>query len=163
MAGDLALREGAFTTRSGREVVLRVYVEPRNLPKTEFALHSLQLAMRCALVRCGVEVWGACTLFVTAARAVGAGGAGGCELHFGRSLGACRNACTSLHLRDRIVCNSAASSARLLLTAGRLPGERCQTAGRACRWDEEVYGLEYDLGIFHIVAVDDFAMGGFCG
>ena len=30
---------------------------------------------------------------------------------------------------------------------------------RAMRWDEEVYGLEYDLDIFNIVAVDDFNMG----
>ena len=27
------------------------------------------------------------------------------------------------------------------------------------RWDEEVYGLEYDLDVFNIVAVDDFNMG----
>ncbi len=27
------------------------------------------------------------------------------------------------------------------------------------RWDEQVYGREYDLGIFNIVAVDDFNMG----
>lgn len=30
---------------------------------------------------------------------------------------------------------------------------------KAMRWDEEVYGLEYDLDIFMIVAVDDFNMG----
>ncbi len=30
---------------------------------------------------------------------------------------------------------------------------------RAMRWDEEVYGLEYDLDRFMIVAVDDFNMG----
>jgi aminopeptidase N len=30
---------------------------------------------------------------------------------------------------------------------------------RAMRWDEEVYGLEYDLDVFNIVAVDDFNMG----
>ncbi|MDR0781977.1 MAG: aminopeptidase N [Pseudomonadales bacterium] len=30
---------------------------------------------------------------------------------------------------------------------------------RAMRWDEEVYGREYDLDIFMIVAVDDFNMG----
>lgn len=30
---------------------------------------------------------------------------------------------------------------------------------RAMRWDEEVYGLEYDLDIYMIVAVDDFNMG----
>jgi len=29
----------------------------------------------------------------------------------------------------------------------------------AMRWDEEVYGREYDLDIFNIVAVDDFNMG----
>ena len=27
------------------------------------------------------------------------------------------------------------------------------------RWDEERYGLEYDLDLFNIVAVDDFNMG----
>ena len=30
---------------------------------------------------------------------------------------------------------------------------------RAMRWDEEVYGREYDLDMFNIVAVDDFNMG----
>ncbi len=30
---------------------------------------------------------------------------------------------------------------------------------RTMRWDEEVYGREYDLDIFNIVAVDDFNMG----
>ena len=30
---------------------------------------------------------------------------------------------------------------------------------KAMRWDEEVFGLEYDLDIFMIVAVDDFNMG----
>ncbi len=30
---------------------------------------------------------------------------------------------------------------------------------RAMKWDEEVYGREYDLNIFNIVAVDDFNMG----
>ena len=30
---------------------------------------------------------------------------------------------------------------------------------RAMLWDEQVYGLEYDLDIFNIVAVDDFNMG----
>jgi hypothetical protein len=31
---------------------------------------------------------------------------------------------------------------------------------RAMKWDEEVYGLEYDLDLFNIVAVDDFNMVG---
>ena len=30
---------------------------------------------------------------------------------------------------------------------------------RAMKWDEEVYGREYDLDVFNIVAVDDFNMG----
>ena len=30
---------------------------------------------------------------------------------------------------------------------------------RSMRWDEEVYGREYDLEVFNIVAVDDFNMG----
>lgn len=30
---------------------------------------------------------------------------------------------------------------------------------RAMKWDEDVYGREYDLDIFNIVAVDDFNMG----
>ena len=30
---------------------------------------------------------------------------------------------------------------------------------KSMTWDEEVYGLEYDLDIFNIVAVDDFNMG----
>ncbi|BBK32892.1 aminopeptidase N [Stella humosa] len=30
---------------------------------------------------------------------------------------------------------------------------------RSMRWDEETYGLEYDLDVFHIVAVSDFNMG----
>jgi aminopeptidase N len=34
-----------------------------------------------------------------------------------------------------------------------------QSLKRAMRWDEQVYGREYDLDIFNIVAVDDFNMG----
>ena len=30
---------------------------------------------------------------------------------------------------------------------------------KAMRWDEEVYGREYDLDLFHVVAVNDFNMG----
>jgi aminopeptidase N len=41
--------------------------------------------------------------------------------------------------------------------------DKCQHALRslqkAMRWDEEVYGLEYDLDLYMIVAVDDFNMG----
>ncbi len=34
-----------------------------------------------------------------------------------------------------------------------------QALKASMRWDEEVYGREYDLNIFNIVAVDDFNMG----
>ncbi|MBN7797989.1 aminopeptidase N [Parahaliea mediterranea] len=41
--------------------------------------------------------------------------------------------------------------------------DKCDHAMRslkkAMRWDEDVYGREYDLDIFNIVAVDDFNMG----
>ncbi|KDD76886.1 M1 peptidase, partial [Helicosporidium sp. ATCC 50920] len=30
---------------------------------------------------------------------------------------------------------------------------------RAMKWDEDTYGLKYDLNVFHVVAVDDFNMG----
>ncbi|MDR3393356.1 MAG: aminopeptidase N, partial [Sulfuriferula sp.] len=72
VAGDLAMLEDTFTTRSGRSVALRIYVEHHNLDKTAHAMQSLQHAMR---------------------------------------------------------------------------------------WDEATFGLEYDLDIYMIVAVDDFNMG----
>ncbi len=34
-----------------------------------------------------------------------------------------------------------------------------QSLQKAMRWDEDVYGLEYDLDLYMIVAVDDFNMG----
>ncbi|MBG77685.1 MAG: aminopeptidase N [Alphaproteobacteria bacterium] len=34
-----------------------------------------------------------------------------------------------------------------------------QSLKRSMKWDEDVYGLEYDLDIFNIVAVSDFNMG----
>ena len=41
--------------------------------------------------------------------------------------------------------------------------DKCEHALRslqkAMRWDEEVYGLEYDLDLYMVVAVDDFNMG----
>lgn len=72
VAGDLAHVEDSFTTMSGRNVCLRIYVEEKDLAKCGHAMRSLQASMR---------------------------------------------------------------------------------------WDEEVYGREYDLDIFNIVAVDDFNMG----
>ncbi|MCJ8168939.1 aminopeptidase N [Atopomonas sediminilitoris] len=72
VAGDLWCVEDSFTTMSGRDVALRIYVEPENLGKVQHAMDSLKKSMR---------------------------------------------------------------------------------------WDEEVYGREYDLDIFMIVAVSDFNMG----
>ncbi len=46
VAGDLAHIEGSFTRMSGREVTIRVYVEPRNADKCAHALESIRRAMR---------------------------------------------------------------------------------------------------------------------
>src|SRR5690606_37160417 len=72
VAGDLWAIEDSFTTQSGRDVALRIYVEPENIDKCQHAMDSLKKSMK---------------------------------------------------------------------------------------WDEEVYGREYDLDIFMIVAVNDFNMG----
>jgi aminopeptidase N len=72
VAGDLKHIEDKFTTCSGRDITLRIFVEEKDLDKCDHAMASLKHSMR---------------------------------------------------------------------------------------WDEEVYGREYDLDIFMIVAVDDFNMG----
>lgn len=72
VAGDLVLIQDSFTTMSGREIDLRIYVEPENREQCGHAMDSLK---------------------------------------------------------------------------------------RSMRWDEQVYGREYDLDIFMIVAVNDFNMG----
>ncbi len=72
VAGNLRLVEDRFRTRSGRDVALRIWVEPGNEDKCGHAMRSLKKSMA---------------------------------------------------------------------------------------WDEEVYGLEYDLDVFNIVAVSDFNMG----
>ena len=72
VAGTLSCVEDSFTTMSGRQVALQIFVEEKDLDKCDHAMVSLKHSMR---------------------------------------------------------------------------------------WDEETYGREYDLGIFMIVAVDDFNMG----
>ena len=72
VAGDLKANADSFTTMSGREVALNIWVREADLPKTAHAMESLKLAMA---------------------------------------------------------------------------------------WDEKVYGREYDLDLFNIVAVSDFNMG----
>jgi len=44
VAGDLAVNRGSFTTRSGREVSLGIWVREADLAKTAHALHALQLS-----------------------------------------------------------------------------------------------------------------------
>lgn len=72
VAGKLSMKEDTFTTMSGKNVTLRIYVQEENIGKVDFAMESLK---------------------------------------------------------------------------------------RAMKWDEDTFGLEYDLEIFNIVAVDDFNMG----
>ncbi|RLQ22411.1 aminopeptidase N [Seongchinamella sediminis] len=72
VAGDLQHIEDSFRTAGGRDVTLRIYVEPKDIGKCDYAMDALK---------------------------------------------------------------------------------------RSMRWDEEVFGREYDLDIFNIVAVDDFNMG----
>ena len=72
VAGDFAVLEDTYTTISGNEVALKIYVESHNIDKTQFAMDSLK---------------------------------------------------------------------------------------RSFAWDEQRFGLEYDLDIYMIVAVDDFNMG----
>lgn len=45
VAGQLARQDDRFTTISGREVSLRIFVEPQNAHKVDFALESLKKAM----------------------------------------------------------------------------------------------------------------------
>ncbi|QDT11814.1 aminopeptidase N [Planctomycetes bacterium K23_9] len=72
VAGNLKCHRGSFTTASGRDVALEIWVEPQNIDKCQHALVSLQKSMK---------------------------------------------------------------------------------------WDEDVFGLEYDLDVYMIVAVNDFNMG----
>ncbi len=46
VAGDLVARSGSFTTASGREVALNVWVRPGDEERTAFALEALKKAMR---------------------------------------------------------------------------------------------------------------------
>ncbi len=55
VAGALKCHAGTFTTRSGREVKLELWVEPQNLDKCEHALRSLQDSMRWDEERYGRE------------------------------------------------------------------------------------------------------------
>ena len=66
------------------------------------------------------------------------------------------------HIEDRFTTmNAREVTLRIYVEAKDI--DKCDHAMRSLqqsmRWDEEVYGREYDLDIFNIVAVDDFNMG----
>lgn len=46
VAGQLESRDDTFTTRSGRNVVLRIWTPAQDLPKTAHAMYSLKAAMK---------------------------------------------------------------------------------------------------------------------
>ncbi|MDT9643847.1 aminopeptidase N [Pseudomonas sp. JV245A] len=46
VAGDLWCVEDSFRTQSGRDVALRIYVEPENIDKCQHAMNSLKKSMR---------------------------------------------------------------------------------------------------------------------
>ncbi|MCX8004207.1 MAG: aminopeptidase N [Burkholderiaceae bacterium] len=56
VAGDFACREERIRTASGREVLLQVWVDPGDLPRAEYALRSLQRALRWDEQRFGLEL-----------------------------------------------------------------------------------------------------------
>ncbi|TXR53875.1 aminopeptidase N [Reinekea thalattae] len=55
VAGDLVRKDDSFTTCSGREISLRIFAEPRNAHKTDFALDSLKRSMKWDEKRYGRE------------------------------------------------------------------------------------------------------------
>lgn len=55
VAGDLALVEEHFTTHSGRDVALKIYVEAENIDRCAHAMESLTNAMRWDETRFGLE------------------------------------------------------------------------------------------------------------
>jgi len=65
-------------------------------------------------------------------------------------------------IEDRFVTRSG-RDVQLQIFTEHHNSDKCDHALRslqkAMRWDEEVYGLEYDLDLYMIVAVDDFNMG----
>ncbi|MFY9179204.1 MAG: aminopeptidase N [Venatoribacter sp.] len=46
VAGDLLVKEDQFTTMNGRNVALKLFVEPQNIDKTDYALDALKRAMK---------------------------------------------------------------------------------------------------------------------
>jgi aminopeptidase N len=67
-----------------------------------------------------------------------------------------------VHIEDTFITRSG-RSVNLRIYVEERNKSKCDHAMRslkkAMKWDEDVYGLEYDLDLFMIVAVDDFNMG----
>lgn len=55
VAGNLAMHEGSFTTKSGRKVALRFFASEADVDKTQFALESLIKAMKWDEEKFGYE------------------------------------------------------------------------------------------------------------
>ncbi|MGI9436770.1 MAG: aminopeptidase N [Geminicoccaceae bacterium] len=55
VAGDLAILEDHFTTRSGRDVLLQIYAEPAQIDKCDHAMAALKSSMRWDEERFGLE------------------------------------------------------------------------------------------------------------
>ena len=56
VAGNLKCREEKFQLKNGKKTLLQIWVEPRNLDKTEFALESLKRAIAWDEERFGLEL-----------------------------------------------------------------------------------------------------------
>jgi aminopeptidase N len=46
VAGDLMVKEDSFTTMNGRDVELKIFVEPQNIDKTDYAMDALKRSMK---------------------------------------------------------------------------------------------------------------------
>jgi len=46
VAGDLMVKEDSFMTMNGRKVELKIFVEPQNIDKTEYAMDALKRSMK---------------------------------------------------------------------------------------------------------------------
>lgn len=68
-----------------------------------------------------------------------------------------------LHCQEETFTTSSGKNVDLKVFVDHKNSDKCDYAldslKRSMTWDEEVYGREYDLDIFMIVAVDDFNMG----
>jgi len=69
----------------------------------------------------------------------------------------------NLHCQEDVFVTSSGRKVDLRIFVDSKNADKCDYAidslKRSMKWDEDVYGREYDLDIFMIVAVDDFNMG----